>query len=57
MPSKFEKANLQMEENIRMDLKEIGVNKRNWVDPAEDKDYWRSLVIAALNLGFHMPCS
>jgi hypothetical protein len=31
-----------------MDLKEIGINTRNWVDSAED--YWRALVNAALNL-------
>jgi hypothetical protein len=38
------------ESNIGMDLKEIGINTRNWVDMAEDTDYWRALVNAALNL-------
>ena len=38
------------EENVRMDLKEIGNNTRNWVDSAQDKDYWRALVNVALNL-------
>ena len=38
------------EENIRMDLKEIGVNRSNWVDLAWDRDYWRALVNATLNL-------
>jgi hypothetical protein len=33
-----------------MDLKEIGINTRNWVDSAHDRDYWRALVNAALNL-------
>ena len=28
------------EEHIRMDLKEIGINMRNWVDSAGDRDYW-----------------
>ena len=32
------------EENIRMDLKKIGINTRNWVDSAQDRDYWRPLV-------------
>ena len=32
------------EDNIRMDLKEIGINTRNWVDSAQDRDYWRALV-------------
>ena len=26
------------EDNIRIDLKEIGINKRNWVDSAQDRD-------------------
>ena len=31
------------EDNIRMNLKEIGINTRNWVDSAQDRDYWRAL--------------
>ena len=38
------------EDNIRMDLEEIGVNAGNWVDSAQDRNYWRALVNAALNL-------
>ena len=38
-----------------MDLKEIGINTRNWVDSAQDRDYWRTLVNAALNL--RVPCA
>ena len=33
-----------------MDLIEIGMNTRNWVDSALDRDYLRNLVNAALNL-------
>ena len=32
------------------DLKEISINTRNWVDSAQDRDYWRALVNAASNL-------
>ena len=34
------------EDNItrRMDLKEIGINTRNWVDLTQDRDYWSALV-------------
>ena len=32
-----------------MDLKEIIINTRNWVDLAQDRDYWRALVNEALN--------
>ena len=37
------------EDNIRMELKEI-ISMRNWVDSAQNRDYWRALVNAALNL-------
>ena len=33
-----------------MDFKEIGINTRNWVDSAQDRDYWKALVNATLNL-------
>ena len=34
------KSRCNWEDNIRMDLKEIGINTRNWVDSAQDRDYW-----------------
>ena len=37
------------EDNIRMDLNE-SINTSNWVDSAQDRDYWRALVDAASNL-------
>ena len=40
------------EGNIRMDLEETGINAGNWVDSAQDRDNWRDLVNAALNLRF-----
>ena len=43
------------EENIRMNLKKIGINTRNWVDLAQDRNYWRALVNATLYIGFHKP--
>ena len=45
------------EDNIRMDLEEIGINAGNWDDSAQDRDYWRALVNAALNLRVHKPWS
>ena len=41
------------EDNIRMDLEEICINEGNWVDLAQDRDYWRALVNAVLN--FQVP--
>ena len=32
-----------------MGLKEIGVSTRNWVDSAQDRDYWRALANVAWN--------
>ena len=34
----------------RMGLREMGINTRNWVDSAQDRDYWRALVNAAVSL-------
>jgi hypothetical protein len=34
-----------------MDFKEIVINTRYWVDSAQDSDYWRAVVNAALHLG------
>ena len=38
------------EDNIRMDLEEIGISAGNWANSAQHRNYWRALVNAALNL-------
>jgi hypothetical protein len=38
------------EDSIRMDLEEIDINAGNWDDSTQDRDYWKALVNAALNL-------
>ena len=38
------------EGNIRMDLEERGISAGNWVDSAQDRNYWRVIMNAALNL-------
>ena len=38
------------EVNIRMELKEMGINTRNCVDWGMHRDYWRALVYATLNV-------
>ena len=38
------------EDNARINLKEIGVNKMNLIDSVQDRDYWRVFVNVALNL-------
>ena len=44
------KPRRRWEDNIRMDFEEIGINAGNWVDQAQDRNYWRALVNAGLNL-------
>ena len=38
------------EENIQLDLKEVGINTMNWIDLAQNRDYWRTLVNMVMNL-------
>ena len=36
------------EDNIRMDLEEIGINAGNWIDSAQDRNYGRSVLCCHL---------
>jgi hypothetical protein len=38
------------EDNIRMDLREIGWGGMDWIDLAQDRDQWRVLVNTVMNL-------
>jgi hypothetical protein len=38
------------EDNIRMDLREIGWGGMDWIDLAQDRDQWRALVNTVMNL-------
>ena len=38
------------EDNIKMDLKEVGCDPGEWIDLAEDRDQWRAYVRAVMNL-------
>jgi len=35
---------------IRMDLQEVGCRDTDWIDLAQDRDRWRAVVIAVMNL-------
>jgi len=36
--------------NIRMDLQEVGCGYMDWIGLAQDRDRWRTLVSAVMNL-------
>ena len=38
------------EDNIKMDLREVGCDPGEWIDFAEDRDQWRAYVRAVNNL-------
>jgi hypothetical protein len=38
------------EDNIKMDLREIEWDDRDWMDLAQDRDQWRALVNTVMNL-------
>jgi hypothetical protein len=38
------------ENNIRMDLREVGCECVDWMEHAQDRDRWRALVSAVMNL-------
>ena len=44
------RSSVDGEDNTRMNHKVIGVNTRNWVDSAQDRDCWRALVNVAMKL-------
>jgi hypothetical protein len=37
-------------DNIRMDLQEVGCGYMDWIGLAQDRDRWRMLVSAVMNL-------
>jgi hypothetical protein len=38
------------EDNIKLDLREIGWDDMDWIDMAQDRDQWRAVVNTVMNL-------
>jgi len=43
-------------DNIRMDLQEVGYGYMDWIGRAQDRDRWRTLVSAVMNLRVSVKC-
>jgi hypothetical protein len=46
----LERPRSRWEDNIKMDLKEIGIDGENWIRLAQDRVQWRAFVNTVMNL-------
>jgi hypothetical protein len=44
------KLKRKWEDNIKMDLQDVGCGGMDWIELAKDRDRWRALVSAVMNL-------
>jgi len=47
-----ERPRLRWEDNIKMDLQEVGCGGMDWIELVQYRDRWRALVNAVMNLRF-----
>ena len=46
----FGRLRRRWEDNIKMDLQEVGCGDMDWIELAQGRDRWRALVNAVMNL-------
>ena len=46
----LERPKRRWEDNIKMDLQEVGCGGMNWIEMARDRDRWREHVNTVMNL-------
>jgi hypothetical protein len=47
---KLKRSRYMWEDNIRMDLREIGLEVVDWIHLVQDRDQWQALVNVTVNL-------
>jgi len=50
--SPLERPRRGWEDNIKMDLQEVGFGDMDWIELAQDRDRWHELVNAVIKFGF-----
>ena len=50
MKTSLQRHTHKWEDNIKMDLKEVGRGCEDWMELAQDRDRWRALVSMVMNL-------
>jgi hypothetical protein len=53
----LERPRCRWEDGIRMDLREIGLGGVDWIRLGQDRDWWRAVVSAVMNLRVLAPQS
>jgi len=48
----FGRPRHRCKDNIKMDLQEVGCGYMDWIGLAQDRDRWRTLVSAIMNVRF-----
>jgi len=46
----LERRRYRLEDNIKLDLREIGIDGANWIRLAQDRVRWRAFVNTVMNL-------
>jgi hypothetical protein len=46
----LERSSRRWKDNIKMDLRDIGIDGANWIQLAQDRVQWRACVNTAMNL-------
>ena len=49
----FERPRRRWEDNNKMDLQKVGCGDMDWIELPQDKESWRELVNAVMNLRGH----